>query len=532
MSPAAANPNRRRSMSPFVAGVLALVVIAIVSYLGFTKAIPFQHHFTLHAVFQTSNNIKKGSPVRIAGVNVGKVASVSRIVNPDGSSAADVAMRINGNGLPIHRDATVAVRPRIFLEGNFFADLYPGTPSAPTVGDGYTLPVQQTSTPVQLDQILSALQSDTRTDLEKTLDNYSAALAGSGGRGFNLSTPYWKPAYQSTAQVSQALQGLDPSDLPNFLRYGATTAAAIDANPAQLQSLITDFNTTANSFAREQAALRAAIAELPRTLQAGIPALAALNRSFPPVRALVAVLRPAVRSSGPAIDALLPFIKATRRLVSPPELEGLVRDLRPTVPQLAQLNAAMVPLQEQVRAAASCQNNDILPLTQDKVTTDPTFVTTNPSQVGGNVALAEPVYQDQAKFLPGVNGESRSGDANGQSFRVLANSGNNFYKLGANSFFSTAAPLMGVNPPPPNARPPLNPNAPCENQQQPDLRTTEGAPPKQVNVATNSPSVLAATAKAQAVAVKWVADQLKLSKSPLKVSNIPITLAQIRSLHR
>ena len=31
-------------------------------------------------------------------------------------------------GLPIHRDARLKIRPRIFLEGNFFVDLKPGSP--------------------------------------------------------------------------------------------------------------------------------------------------------------------------------------------------------------------------------------------------------------------------------------------------------------------------------------------------------------------------------------------------------------------
>ena len=40
-------------------------------------------------------------------------------------------MDIQQNGLPIHADATVDIRPRIFLEGNFYVDLKPGTPERP-----------------------------------------------------------------------------------------------------------------------------------------------------------------------------------------------------------------------------------------------------------------------------------------------------------------------------------------------------------------------------------------------------------------
>ena len=70
-------------------------------------------------------------------------------------------MAIQHNGLPIHADATVDIRPRLFLEGNFYVDLHPGTPSAPTVSSGHTLPAANTTGPVQLDRVLSALNSDT-----------------------------------------------------------------------------------------------------------------------------------------------------------------------------------------------------------------------------------------------------------------------------------------------------------------------------------------------------------------------------------
>ena len=62
--------------SHFQIGVVALVLLGILTYLGFTKSIPFRHHYTVSAVFTTANNLKKGSPVRIAGVNVGKVSKV------------------------------------------------------------------------------------------------------------------------------------------------------------------------------------------------------------------------------------------------------------------------------------------------------------------------------------------------------------------------------------------------------------------------------------------------------------------------
>src|SRR3989440_11899956 len=135
--------NQRRTLSNFAAGAIGLVLTVLIVYFGFTKAVPFQPHFTISATFRTANNLMPKSPVRIAGVNVGKVVSVQHL--RPGEPGALVKMQIDSKGLPIHRDASFAIRPRIFLEGNFFVDVHPGTPSAPAVHDGATLNAPHTS---------------------------------------------------------------------------------------------------------------------------------------------------------------------------------------------------------------------------------------------------------------------------------------------------------------------------------------------------------------------------------------------------
>src|SRR5439155_18932601 len=147
--------------------------------------------------------------VRIAGVDVGKVTDVEPVTKGEG--AARVTMEIKKKGLPIHQDATVKVRTRIFLEGNFFVDLHPGSPSAADMGDGGTIPMQHAAAPVQFGQLLTALQSDTRDDLKVFLREYSKGLSGKGARGFNQSIPYWEPAYRNSALANDATLGEQPT---------------------------------------------------------------------------------------------------------------------------------------------------------------------------------------------------------------------------------------------------------------------------------------------------------------------------------
>ena len=147
------------SLSPFAAGALTLAVVVAATYMAFAQHVPFTGGgHELRAVFADAANIQPGSPVRIAGVEVGEVMDVE----PRGEAAL-ITMELEDAGLPVHEDAELKVRPRIFLEGNFFVELEPGSPSAAELEPGGTIPASQTAAPVQIDQVLTTLQSDPRT---------------------------------------------------------------------------------------------------------------------------------------------------------------------------------------------------------------------------------------------------------------------------------------------------------------------------------------------------------------------------------
>ena len=480
-------------MTPFKAGAIAAALIIVFSFFGFTRYNPLSRPFKVQATFQSANGLQPRSPVRIAGVDVGKVKKVESI---GAGRGARVTMEIQARGLPVFRDAQLKVRPRIFLEGNFFVDLQPGSPGSRRLESGATVPVNQTSAPVQFGDVLTSLQSNTRDDLKSLLREYSKGLKGRGARGFNRSIRYWKPAYRDSALVSDALLGERPGDLAGYIANAGATAAALDRNGEQLKSLVSDFNTTARAFAREDDALRGAVRELPRTLRAAQPALGQLNAAFPNLRAFARDLRPGVRSSGPTIDAARPLVAELRGLVSEPELQGLAADLRPSVGSLARLGARAIPFQRSGRRLASCQNEVVLPWGRDKV--------------GDPVSPANsPVHQEFAKVLPGLAGESRSGDANGQWFRVLLSGGTNLVNFGPGKLAVTTLPLNGTNPPKPPTRPPLRKDVACETQEPPDLASEPGAAPPQRQVDTSDPAYRERLALARRRAIRWLEGQLE-----------------------
>lgn len=485
-----------KTRSPFAVGLVTLLAIAVGTYFGFTKANPFANPFELKAAFSQAGDIKPKSPVRVAGVNIGTVTKVERL--PGDRPGALVTMNIEEKGLPLHRDATVKVRPRIFLEGNFFVDIAPGSPSEPVLGDGDTIPVNQTAAPVQLGQVLETLQSDTREDLQILLEEYGSALRGSGARGYRRSMRWWEPAYRDGAIVADATRGILAHDLSNYVKSAGVVAEALDRDPAALKDLITNFATTAGAFQAEQDNLRTAIGLLDDTLSTGRRALGELNTALPPLRRLAADLRPAVRSSGPALDATLPFVKQARRLFAAGELGGFSKDLRKLVPDLVELNVGGVPFQEEARLLSSCQLTVIQPTAESKID-DPNFPTSGK------------VYQEGVKWLPGIAGESRGFDANGQYIKTTAKGGANFaYSLGAGRFMLTSSPLKGVNPPGRTKESPLRPDVPCETQEPPDLRSIPADPPPAIRIRTSGTAYEKRIAEAQEIAVDWLRKQIKL----------------------
>jgi virulence factor Mce-like protein len=514
----------RRGHGPsFKAGAIAIVVILVGCYFGFTKTNPFADHFELSAAFRTANDIKAGSAVRVAGVNVGKVTEVETI-DPSSQlghkgAGAIVHMQLNDTALPIKADARMKIRPRIFLEGNWFVDISPGSPSAPVLPEGGTIPVQQTSAPVQFGQLLTALQSDTRQDLQIVLDEYGRALAKGGARGYNRSIKYWTRAFRDSAIVNEAMLGEQQHDLSGYLRGAARFARGLDRDPRALQDLLTNLADTADAFASEESNLSAAIHELPRTLVAGRSALGELNNAFPPLRRFVAELRPAVRASGPSLDATLPLVKQLRGFVRKSELRGLVHDLRPVVPNLTELNEGGVELQKELRLLSSCTNEVLTPWRNSTVP-DKQF------------PASGPVYQEQVKWMPGIAAESRNFDANGQFVRSLANGAQYAYGLNDGRFFLTGAPLQGVSPPKVNAPPPLQADVPCETQQAPELGTVVQDPPEAIKVNNNAPGVAEAVARERAKAVDWLRDNLKSQGSDIKVLDTPLLRSSLSKLDR
>src|SRR5215210_5484788 len=386
-------------MTPFKAGVLAVTTLVLLAYFGATKSNPFANPYAPQAMFRDVESLKPRSPVRIAGVEVGKVTKVEP---KDGGGAAEVTMELRNDALPIREDARAQIRSRIFLEGNFFVDIQPGSPSSGELDDGSTIPITQTTATVTLPEILDTLETDVRSDLQTFLHEYgTVALQGGGAKAFNRAIPSFEPAYRYGALTNDALLGVEPDrDIQRLLKGQQKTFAALADNPEALKELVTDLNTTAGAIARNDSALEAAVPALRDTLREGYPALGELNAALPTLRTFAREAIPGVRSSVPALDAAIPWFTQARGLVQQSELKGLAADLRHAVPSLVKLNSRLVPFLKQVRALSSCTNHVLVPFMESEI----------PSIEEGNSGHS--VREQVNRSFVGLAGASRVNDAN------------------------------------------------------------------------------------------------------------------------
>jgi phospholipid/cholesterol/gamma-HCH transport system substrate-binding protein len=465
---------------PVRAGVVLLVLIAIGVYFGFTKHIPFKHGFRLKAQFATAVDIQPKSPVRIAGVNVGEVTTIQR----DGNTGL-VNMEIETRGLPIHSDATVKIRPRLFLEGNWFVELQPGSPSAKTISSGYTIPSTQSSDPVQLDQVLDALNTETRANLQSFLINYGEALTRKPEaaenseqepevRGLNAAQALNRVYARGPASLrggaidAQAVTGTEPHDLSKLIASIGRITAALNVHEQDLSELFPNFNTFFAALASQSAGLKTLVAELPATLTSVDQGLAGLDRSFPPTRAFAHDILPGIRNTNRTVAATLPWIEQVKDSLAPDELGGVAKGLEESVPSLARLTSEQTPLYKQTEAFNECMTKVIYPAGNTKI------------QDGPNTTGVEN-YKEFWYSLVGLDSIGQGFTGNGPAVRFLVgNSGQTLRSqpvgilgthVGTQGQLLTRAPLppLGTRPAYPAEEPPYQPLVPCDTQALPNF---------------------------------------------------------------
>jgi phospholipid/cholesterol/gamma-HCH transport system substrate-binding protein len=276
------------------------------------------------AQFATAQSVTpgQGQTVQVAGVDVGDITKVDLV-----GGRAVVTMKIRRKYTPLYRNATALLRPKTGLN-DMVIELDPGSRNAGEAPAGFTVPVAQTLPNVNFDEILSSLDTDTRSYLQILV---GAAGEGVGGQGKQLSASLkrFEPTGLYLARLNGALAERE-RNIRRSVHSFRLLAQALGGKDDDLAALVDSSNRVFSAFARQDARLRDALQELPGTLSTTNTTLAKVDKLGKTLGPTLGALRPAARALGPSLRDTRPFLNETTPVIRD-QLRPFARDALPVV---------------------------------------------------------------------------------------------------------------------------------------------------------------------------------------------------------
>lgn len=327
-------------------GIVALFVILSQQASALPSWFPLlgEDRLELRTELQTAQAVTpgQGQTVDISGVKVGDVTKVEL---QDG--VAVVTMQVdNEYSSLIHDDSSVLLRPRTGLQ-DMVIELDPGTDSAPTVDEGFTVPLANSAPNVNFDQILASLDGDTRAYLRLLLAGGAEALGTTNkSERFASVLRRLEPTTRDIAKINGAI-----AERRDNLRHVITNfklvADELAKSDVDLSGFVKSQNDVFSAFAQEEGNIRATLRGLPGALhqtRGALDASATLSRELTP--ALTALI-PQANATGPALRATRPFFRKTlpaiRDQIRPftQQVDGTFTDLKRAAGPLKQTSSTL-----------------------------------------------------------------------------------------------------------------------------------------------------------------------------------------------
>jgi virulence factor Mce-like protein len=291
------------------------VLLTIYLYLSFGGSLPLSPQgYRFEVPLPQANNLLAGSEVQIAGVNVGKVANISR--NGNGALAT---LELKPQYAPMRSGGTAIVRTKSLL-GEAYVELAPGARGAPPIPDGGRLAASHVRPTVQLDEFLQTFNPNTR---ERTAQLFAGLATALGGRSQSLndSLGYSAPFAGSLAAVLQTLDQ-QHAQLGHLVASSGNVLNALGHRTGLLQAAITAGNDVLDVTARRNRALAATVRALPPFLTQLRGTSNIITAASGDLNRAVAALLPIAPLVQPALDEIVTNV---------PEFRTLFRELPSTI---------------------------------------------------------------------------------------------------------------------------------------------------------------------------------------------------------
>jgi phospholipid/cholesterol/gamma-HCH transport system substrate-binding protein len=288
--------------------------------------------FELKAELSTAQAVTpgQGQTVRVAGVRVGDISSVDY---EDGHAV--VTMDIDRKFLPVYRNATILLRPKTGLK-DMFLELDPGTNTNPSSDDdefqnGDTIPLANTAPDTNVDEVLAALDVDTRA--------YLRLLLTQGGQGLNDRGQDLGKLLGSLGPINRGLARLNTEvakrkeNLRTLVHNMNLLFGTVGQDGEGIEQLVSASNQALGAIASQAPDVEGAVSLLGPTLRTTRIALTKTDELATELGPAINSLRPFARKLKPVNDSLAKLAKTTYDPVKD-EIRPFVRNAREPVRNL------------------------------------------------------------------------------------------------------------------------------------------------------------------------------------------------------
>ncbi len=292
--------------NPVLVGAVTMLVVVVAVFLAYNanSGLPFVPTYELNVNVPNGAQLVPGNEVREGGHRIGAVTEITPTELDDGTTGAQLLLKLDADAGPLPADSEIKIRPRSAL-GLKYVELTRGT-AADTLTEGATIAAGQEALAPELQQFFNLFDERTRNNVKANLVGFGNAFAA---RGPSLNRAFESlPRFLgSVPPVMRVLADPDTRLGPFFDEL--EDAARISAPLAD--TIADGFRAGADTFealARDPDALRATIEESPPTLAVGTsslretrPFLRSLASAAGDIRLAAGELR---RSAPPIRDAL------------------------------------------------------------------------------------------------------------------------------------------------------------------------------------------------------------------------------------
>ena len=342
--------------------VLATIVAVTLAYQA-NNGLPFVPKYTLYLQIRNASEVTRNAEVHMGGALVGTVTKVVPVRDSSGQPIALMTLKLNKDVQPLPVDSTFDVRLKGAI-GLKYIDLTKGT-STQTYRDGATVPLSQSRSEVDLDQVLSMFDPPTRKGIQQSTIGFSDALAGRGA-DINNAIGAFVPLLRDLGPVARNLSS-SQTDLGGFFRGLEAFSSALVPVAQQQADLYVNLDTTFRAIAPVAVPfLRDWISETPPTFGAVIndspnlqsfllntaglfselrPGFATLNQSAPVLADAFAIGRRNLPLTKQLDAQLLSFSQALQSYSQNPAVSGGLDRLTLTAQSLRSPLSFLTPVQ-------------------------------------------------------------------------------------------------------------------------------------------------------------------------------------------